>query len=326
VSWGLITEDWRVKLLALGLAVLMLGAVAFSQNPPTTNHLTVGVSYTVPPNIILINPPTKQDVTYSGLADVISHVNASNLIATVDATRALPGAAVRLNVVARSLDPRVQVVQPPPIAVQVDTRQVREVPVQVAARAGPGWSLTKSAAICPGTVSPNPCKVHFDGPVLWETNLTATATLPGLVNVGTIDSPNQPVVLSNSTGIIDLTSCRTQPCVNLDVTSVNLHIEATPGASSSTVPLLDAPPSHGPPNGYRVTGITINPITVIINGDPAVLGKIRNLILPAVDLSSSTSDAQFQVQIPYPAGTSGSVAIATVTYSISRNPAVPPSP
>ena len=326
MSLGLLTDDWRMKLLALGLAVLMLGAVAFSQNPPTTNHLTLIIGYTVPPSIILINPPTKTDITYTGLADVISHVNSSNLTASVDATRALPSAAVRLNIVARATDPRVTVQQPPPIVVQVDTRQVRELPVQVAARAASGYSLTKQVAICPGTIAPNPCKVHFDGPVTWETSLTATATLPGVVNVSTIDSPNQPVSLSNSNGAIDLTACRTQPCANLDVTSVNLHIEATPGASSSTVPLLDAPPSHGPPAGYRVTGITINPITVVVNGDPAVLGRIQRITLPAIDLSSSTSDATFQVQISYPSGTSGAVAIATVTYSISRNPNVSPSP
>ena len=34
MNLNLITEDWRLKLLAFGLAVLMLGAVAFSQNPP----------------------------------------------------------------------------------------------------------------------------------------------------------------------------------------------------------------------------------------------------------------------------------------------------
>ena len=129
MSLGLLTDDWRMKLLALGLAVLMLGAVAFSQNPPTTNHLTLIIGYTVPPSIILINPPTKTDITYTGLADVISHVNSSNLTASVDATRALPSAAVRLNIVARATDPRVTVQQPPPIVVQVDTRQVRELPV-----------------------------------------------------------------------------------------------------------------------------------------------------------------------------------------------------
>src|SRR5207237_7344361 len=72
MSWGLVTEDWRLKLLGLGLAILMLGAVAFSQNPPTQKTLTVGINYTVPPNIVLINPPTKVNETYSGLARVIA--------------------------------------------------------------------------------------------------------------------------------------------------------------------------------------------------------------------------------------------------------------
>ena len=326
MSWSLVTNEWRLKLLALGLGVLMLGAVAFSQNPPTTGNLTVPLNYTVPPNIILINPPTKTNITYSGLADVIKNVNASNLFASVDATRALPGAAVRLNIVAKSTDPRVQVQNPPPIVVQVDTRQVRELTVQVVARAAPGWSVTKTAAICPGAASPNPCKVHFDGPVSWETNLVAAASLSPQINTGTLDTPNQPVTLTNSTGVIDLTACRTQPCAALDVNNVNLHVEAAAGASSSTVPLVDATPSHGPPQGYRVTGITIVPVTIVISGDPAAVGRVLRITLPPVDLSNSTSDATFQVAIPYPNGVSGSVANATVKYSISRNPNVSPSP
>ncbi len=40
---NLITDDWRLKLLAVGLAVLMLGAVAFAQNPPTTKSFTVPI-------------------------------------------------------------------------------------------------------------------------------------------------------------------------------------------------------------------------------------------------------------------------------------------
>ena len=326
MNWGLITDSWRLKLLAVGLAVLMLGAVAFSQNPPTTKSLTVSLNYTVPPNIILINPPTKTTVTYSGLADVISRVDSSNLVASVDATRALPGSAVSLNVTARPLLSGVSVQQPPPIAVQVDTRQVRELPVVVVARAAPGWSVNKTLAICPGATIPNPCKVHFDGPVSWETNIAASASLPGQVNVGTIDSPNQPVQVSNSNGLIDLTSCRTQPCATVDVIAVNLHIEASPGASSSTVPLVDATPTHPPPSGYRVTGISITPVTVIISGEPALLGRIQRIALDAVDLSKSTSDATFSIQIRYPDGISGSVSIATVKYSISANPNVSPSP
>lgn len=322
MSWGLITDSWRLKLLSLGLAVLMLGAVAFSQNPPTTNSLTIGLTYSVPPGLILINPPSKTTVTYSGLADVIKNVNSTNLIATVDASHASPGSGVKLIVSARDLLLDVKVQNPPPIAVDIDTYQTKELQVQVNARSAPGWSLTKTAAQCPAS----PCVVQFGGPAGWEKNMTASVTFPGVVNVSSSDSLNQLIQVQNSNGLLDLTTCRTQPCATLDVLAASIHVEAVAGSTSSTVALLDSPPSHAPPNGYRVTAISITPNTVIISGDPVALGRIRNITLPPVDLSRYTADATFTVAIPYPDGTTGSVANATVKYSISANPNVSPSP
>lgn len=326
MSWSLITNEWRLKLLALGLGVLMLGAVAFSQNPPTVKTVDVAPSYTVPPNIVLLNPPTKITVTLRGLADSLSHADASNVTATIDATRALPGSNVKLAVVASTTVSNVNPQNPPPIVVNVDTRQVQEVPVQVVAHAAPGWSITKTNALCPGSTTPNPCKVHFDGPLSWEKNLVASVTLAQPIQTGTLEAPNQSIVLSNSNGTIDLNSCRTQPCAVLDVNSVNVHVEAAAGASSSTVPLVDAPPTHGPPAGYRVTDVTITPVTVVITGDPAAVGRVQRIVLDGVDLSGSTSDATFQVSINYPSGTNGTVQTATVKYSISKNPNVTPGP
>ncbi|TMF49204.1 MAG: hypothetical protein E6I21_12055 [Chloroflexi bacterium] len=325
MNLGLITDSWRLKLIAFGLAVLMLGVLAFSQNQPTTRSLAVGLNYTVPPNIILIDPPAKTTVTYSGLADVISHVNESNLIASVDATRALPGSAVKLNVTAKPLIQDVQVLTPAPIAVRVDTLQKVEVSVQVNARAAPGWSIdpSKTLATCPKEQGANPCKLHFTGPVSWENNLRAVTSAPGQV-VGTNNYLNQGVQLLNASGPLDL-SVRTVPTPTIDVASVDIHVEAFAGTTSASVPLVDSQPSHPPPQGYRVTGIAITPLLVTISGDPAVLLRVRNIVLPAMDLGNRTSDATFQVQIPYPNGVTGDAQTATVKYSISANPNVSPS-
>ena len=334
MSWGLLTEDWRLKLLGLGLAILMLGAVAFSQNPPTQKTLTVGINYTVPPNIVLINPPTKVNVTYSGLAEVIAQVNPSNLTASVDATRALPGTAVKLNIVARTLIQNVAVTQPAPIVVNIDTFQTKPIPLSVVAPTAAGWAISKAIELWPT----NPCTtVNFTGPVSGETYLAASATNP--VTMGdsasgcsglacTHEAPNQTVVLRNSSGVLDLSSPKsaTVPTSTLDIPVVNLHVEAVAGITSSTVPLVVAPPAQPPPPGYQITAVSIAPLTVVVSGDPAALGRMQRIMLPGVDLSKSTSDVTFQIAIPYPKGTTGSVAIATVVYSISRNPQVTPSP
>lgn len=330
MSWGLITDDWRLKLLALGLAILMLGAVAFSENPATTGSVTVQPSYSVAPNLVLINPPTRITVSYTGLADVIQSMNSSHMVVTVDAAHASPGSGVKLNVVARSLVQGVTPTQPPPIAVTVDTLAGVDLPVSVSASAATGWSIDTSntKAICPGSPKPNPCTVHFTGPQSWEKGLQAYVVYPSQVNVGTIDSPGYNIQLKNDTGLVDLTSIVTQPPAGLDVATASVHIVAKPGSTSSTVPLLDSPPSHGPPSGYRITAITITPeLVTITSPDPAVIGKVHSITLFPVDLSKSTSDATFQVTIPYPDGVSGTVAKATVVYSISPNPAVTsPSP
>jgi hypothetical protein len=322
MSWHLITNEWRLKLLAFALAVLMLGAVALSQNPPTIKTITIPLNFAVPPNLVLINPPAKTTVTYSGLADVISRVDTSNMVATANATGELPGSAVRLNIDATTTVRGVAVQAPPPIAVTIDTYQAVELPVVVNARAANGWSLdpSKTLATCPGTPSPSPCKVHFVGPVSWENNLRAVATFPGDV-VGVSNSLNQQITLQNSSGTLDL-SVRTVPASSLDVTAVNLHAESVAGTTSASVPLIAAPPSKPPPAGYRLTGVTITPLTVTISGAAAVLQRVRNITLPPDDLSGSTSDVTFEVGINYPNGVTGSVATATVRYSISRDPNV----
>jgi YbbR domain-containing protein len=328
MSWGIITEDWRLKLLAVGLAVLMLGAVAFSQNPPTTGTQTVGLTYAnIPPDLILLSPPSSAVVSYSGVADQVIKANhcQSCFTATVDVAHARPGINVQLDVIAHSTIPGadLNVQNPPPITVTIDQyAQGKELQVQVSAHAAPGWSITKTAASCPNT----PCVVHFSGPQSWLKNMSATVTYPGAVNVGSIDSPNQPIQLTNANGLVDLNTCRTDPCAFLDTLLASIHVEAVPGSNSSTVVLLDSPPSHPPANGYRVTGVTITPNTVTITGDPTTIGKYRTIMLPAIDLSGRTSDTTFQVAIPYPDGVSGSVSQATVKYSISPNPAVSPSP
>jgi YbbR domain-containing protein len=323
MSWKIITDDWRLKLLALGLAVLMLGAVAFSQNPPTSKQLGVGISYTNANNnpVVLINPPGNVPVTVRGLADLIAIVGPDNLTATVDISHAKPGSGQRFNVVVTPTIRGLTADPPAPIVLDIDTLTTTELTVHVKANAAPGWGIT-------GTPTSNPSTVHFTGPARWMTNLQAYASYPGLVAATSANSLNQPIQLQNNTGSVDYNSCGKVllPACSLDVTNVSLHVDAAAGVTTSSVPLLILPWTLGPANGYQVTQITITPNTVILSGDPVQLAKIHNITLPAIDLNGRTSDATFTINIPYPDGFSGNVTTATVKYSISARPAVSPSP
>jgi YbbR domain-containing protein len=320
---SLITDDWRIKLLAVGLAVLMLGAVAFSQNPPTTKSFTVPISYQVGPDLVLINPPTTTTVTVRGLADLIATTKPESIVALVDASKAHPGPDVQLNVVAKSLVTGVNPVQnPPPFAVNIDRLSVSTLTVQVVDHAAADWEVTKADALCPTT----PCVVHFSGPASWEVNLKAVAVFPNPISNSSYDVLTWPVTLQQGNTALDPGRfLQTVPLSGLDTLSVSLHIEARTGTTSRSVALVDSAPIHPPPAGYHVTGVVIAPVTVVLTGPADKLALVQNLSLPPVDLSSSTTNATFSVQIPFPAGMSGSVAVAKITYLISANPVVSPS-
>jgi YbbR domain-containing protein len=321
---NLITDDWRLKLLAIGLAVLMLGAVAFSQNPPTTKSFTVPISYQVGPDLVLINPPFTTTVTVRGLADQLATTKAESIVAVVDATKANPGPDVQLDVVAKSLVNGVTPVQnPPPFAVNIDRLSQSTLTVQVVDHAAADWEVTKADALCPTT----PCVVHFSGPASWEVNLKAVAVFPNPISNSSYDVLTWPVTLQQGTTTLDPGRfLQTVPISKLDTLNVSLHIEARTGTTSRSVALVDSPPVHPPPAGYHVTGVVIAPVTVVLTGPADRLALVQNLSLPPVDLSSSTANASFSVQIPFPTGMSGSVAVAKITYLISANPVVSPSP
>lgn len=321
MSW--ITDDWRLKLLALGLAVLMLGALAFSQNPPTFKTLSKNIDYVVPSGLMVINPPSKATVTVQGLADTIGSLTANSLVVTADLSRATPGPNVNVTPVAKLLVGGVTISVPPaPIALFIDQRAAVKLAVTVRTPSvTAGWEVTKAEARCPST----PCTVTFDGPVSIETNLKAYADFTSPVQNSSYDRLTQPVVLEQNGSPIDLKklSANTVPSANLDIETASIHVEAKTGTTSRQVVLIDSPPSHAPPACYRVTNVVVDPVTVVEIGTPDALGQATTLVLAAVDLSNATSDTTFRVTIPYPDGVTGNVLIARVTYSISRNPNCP---
>ncbi|HLQ16125.1 MAG TPA: YbbR-like domain-containing protein [Candidatus Eisenbacteria bacterium] len=322
---NLITEDWRLKLLALGLALLMLGAVAFAQNPVTQKVLRdVSIAYTVSPDIVVIDPPTKTNVTVTGLADALAIVNSRNVAASFDLSKTLPGTNTHVNLVVRPLIANVKVQDPVvPYVLNIDTLKAVSlaVDVRLTARPVPGWAWTKKEAQCPNA----PCKVVFTGPASWETNLLAYADFTNPVQTDSVNVPAIQVVLYQNTQPLDLTK-NTVPAISLDPSTVQVRVDAKPGTSSRQVVLIDAPPIRGPAPGYRITDVKVDPVTVVISGPPDTLTGIAFITLPAVDLGGATSSRTFQIPIPYREGITGPVAIARVIYTIAPNPAVSPSP
>jgi YbbR domain-containing protein len=330
MSWNIFTDDWRLKLLALGLAVLMLGAVAFSQNPPNYKDLlNVQIIYNIAPDgpIVVVNPPTTAKVRVTALADVLQSVTPLSVAAIFDLTKASVGPQQRVNLSVKAVDTRVTVQNPVvPYSLNIEKRVALKLEVHPRApRVAPGWKLLQTRAQCPGADAAAVCQANFTGPESYQKNLQAYVDYTTEV-AGSFTVPNLPVILEQSGQRFDLAAHRTVPDMTLDPLSVNMLIDAASVIQTRQMTLIDAQPAHGPAPGYRVTNVTVSPITVVVRGSPEALARITatTITLPQIDLGGRTSDYTATVQITYPDGTDGPVKNAKVTYSIAPNPNASP--
>ena len=319
---SLITESWRLNLLAVGLAALMLGAVAFSQ--VNTHAIQVNMTYNnLPPNLVLIAPVAQITLTVSGPNDLL--LTPSSVTAAADVAHVKKGSAISVPIQVHATDPRIAWQAPAPVTVNVDN--IASLPLDIQVRTpftAVGWAVTSAVARCGNSV--DACKVTFSGPTSVATGLTAYVTVSDQIQAGTTDSLNQTVQFEQNGRPIDVTKLQTLPEITISPSTVTAHVEATRGTASSQVTLVDDTPTRRPPAGYRVTGVRIDPLSVLCSGPGDAIANLTSITLPAVDLGTSTSTATFNVKIPLPAGVTCSVLSAKITYSISQNPNVQPTP
>ncbi|HEV2035476.1 MAG TPA: CdaR family protein [Candidatus Dormibacteraeota bacterium] len=318
----LITESWRLKLLALALAVVMLGAVAFSQS--NTRTIQVNMTYNnLPPNLALVGQIDRISVTVLVPNDFV--LNPSSVTASADLTHVKKGSAISVPIHVTPTDLRIAVQAPPPITVNVDN--IASLPLDIQVRTpftAVGWAVTKAVAECGNTI--DACKVTFTGPLALAAGLTAFVTVSDRIQAGTTDSLNQTVQFEQNGRPVDLTKLQTLPQITINPSTVTAHVEAKRGTSSTQLTLVDDAPTRRPPTGYRVTDITVAPLSVLCTGPADAIANLTSITLPAVDLGSSTSTVSFNVRIPFPAGVTCGVATARITYVISQNPNVNPTP
>jgi YbbR domain-containing protein len=319
---SLITESWRLKLLAVALAALMLGAVAFSQ--VNTKTIQVNMTYNnLPPGLVLVAPIVQISLTVSGPNDLL--LTPSSVTAAADLTHVKKGSAISVPIQVHATDIRIAWQAPAPVTVNVDN--IASLPLDIQVRTpltAVGWAVTSAVARCGNSL--DACKVTFSGPTSVAAGLTAFVTVSDQIQAGTTDSLNQTVNFEQNGRPIDVTKLQTLPEITISPSTVTAHVEATRGTASTQVTLVDDTPTRRPPAGYRVTSIRIDPLSVLCTGPGDAIANLNTITLPVVDLGTSTSNASFNVKIPLPAGVTCNVLSAKITYLISQNPNVLPTP
>lgn len=331
MSW--IVAHWRLKLLSLLLTLGLLGAVAFSENPPVVTNVSVHISYiNQPATLVLVHPPKSIDVRVVGLRDAVERYRSAAAGVTVDLTHAKVGADQSYTATPivdtpgvtasdSSIPIRLTIEELKTVTLDIEVRTPKKVPgidvipERTYATCGNGQvhcQVTVSAAT--GIVDGLHAFVNYD--VSIDTANTQT-------------SPNEPILFEKNGQEVRLSRADTIKLPAWTPDNVTVQVVSQGGNQTKTVALI-VRPIGSQACGYSLTGMDIQPSAfVTVTGPPDAVARIGSSItLDPVSIAGLTASQTFTRPV-----NTGSDQVTAVPASVRVNVGVgqsfscsPPTP
>jgi hypothetical protein len=332
MSW--VISNWRLKLLALGLAVGLLTAVAFSENPVSVTSVSAAVDYdNKDPAIVVINPLLRTTVNVFGVSTAVDPLKANfpNGVRFRVDLRGLtqPVAQRTFFATPKTLPPGVswngdQV----PLTVGIDVTDSKSYDIQVRTPfVTPGFKvlLDKDAQGKPQTYAScgtqQVCQVKVTAPSSVLSGLNAFVQIGDPQNPisGTsVESPTQPVRFEQNGRAIDLAKFNSLPLPIVDPSIVNVHVTLQQSQVTRQA-AVKATVTGRPACGYGISSITFTPDAFIsITGPADKVAKLDSITLgQAIDVTNATASIRSQQTIPTD-GFTANPGQVTVVVSVQR--------
>jgi YbbR domain-containing protein len=281
-------NNWPLKLAAVGLATLMYGGLALSQN---TQQYTGGIQVqpvNVPPDtFILTGPDPVTTIRYFAPGIPVA---ASSFVATVD-LQGVPatGSFVTVPIDVKALDERIRILgyEPSLARIQLDEVIEKDVPVRVEH----------------GTVP--------DGLTLGETTVvpkTVTITGPKSV-VSTVAAVRATVIVQAPPIDID----QDVPLVPIDqLGNAVSPVDVKPSTARVTLPVFSDQQSRtlpvnpiitgNPAAGFEIESVTVDPLTALVAGDADDLAKLSQVDTDPIPMTGVSADQSVEVGLALPTG------------------------
>lgn len=310
-------RNWQLKALGLFIAATTWTVVAYAGNPPTAESFKgIVLEHGQPPSgLVLIKEPAPVTVTVRGLQSSLASFHKESLHAVIDLSGAHKGSnllPVRVRVDSPDQSVVFAAVDPDNAEVVLDQLATVQRTVDVRVRGTPNSCCAAAA----GTATPG--TVTLQGPA----QQLETAIAYVVANVdgqGTAVQQTLQVQLQGPDGkpLAEVTSQPAQVIVRVDITAVKQDRPA--GINPVLTGQLAA--------GYHIVDELPSPLTVEIEGEPAVITTIHFIDTDPINISGATSDIIATVSLRPPAGvvvlTRGPF---TVHIVIAPNPVVKASP
>ena len=321
---GFVKRNWRLKLLAIVLAIVSWAGVVLATNPPGTRSVSIAVpqppslDVSLPAGYLLTQAIPNLAVDITGTENHLSSFSKSSLQVTVDydAIRAVGAhvpAAIRLPVRITNTDPNIDLDDPPTsIEAQVDSSGSASEPVEVVVSHAPP----------PG----------YQDSTMQATPATVTATGPEHELVGIVIK-TLPIDLSNQRANFPASTIKVYPYssqgryladVNLTPASVNVSITVV-GVDTTRTSSVVLGDITGAADGTPV--FTYSPMTVTLTGSQDLINgaSLATVTTGGIDVAGQIGTVTYKVPIETPTGITANPSTVTVTVTVTPLPTPTPA-
>ena len=312
-----LSRNFRLKALALGVALVCWTVVVYASNPPDTRTFNVPVPSDNLPSQFKLDPdPGPISIRIRGTRDHLDAFQSSSLTVQAAFDRVKEKGAQDVPLTITNSDRNVELDQPPTsVRVSVDANSSVSVPVTVNITAEPpaGYGYDSKNT----TVSPPAVTVY--GPSQKLQDLHAFVDV-SLASARTTFQSNPKVVLYQG-------PTRSKRVSYLDVEPVGVTV--TVQVQSFKVPRTSAvvPNLVGSPGTNRiVSAISVSPQYVVLFGPQELLNNLDRVTTDPIRLTGLLNTVRETVHVTVPTGVQADPGQVTVTITITVLPAPTAAP
>jgi YbbR domain-containing protein len=312
---GFIRRNWKLKVLCFFIAFVTWVGVVYAGNPPETKVISVPVPQSpanLPPTYVLVHSINDVVVRVGGDQNTLDSLNPAVLTVNVDWAAVNRAGTYSIPIAITNTDPNIELIgAPTSVQVDLDVLISKSVPVNVQITAPPPVGFQS------GNQLATPTTVVVIGP---------QRELAGIVARVTVNLSNQKANFQEQLPVLvyDDKSVRLNN-VGVQPTDVSVSITITEDVTNRTVAVM--PRTEGSPSpGEYLTGIVVNPLTVVATGPLNLLNTLDSVATPPIPLAGITGSYTLTVTIVAPPGVTLSTNRVTITIEMGTVPTPPPTP
>jgi YbbR domain-containing protein len=304
-----VTRNWPLKLGSVVLATFLYAGLVLSQNAQVWPGTIPIVKTNQPISAVLLsNLGNVTNIRYFAPTDVADRLNGSSFTATVDLSTATPLAGTPFSTVqvhVQAADPRVQILDfdPQVVQVQLDPLISKSVPIKVD-EGTPATGLQPQNPV----LSVNSATISGPASVV---SLATAAIARVVIQPSGLDVDQEVPLVA-----VDALNNVLSP-VGIEPQTVRVQIRV--GVQQSRTVPVNPKFSGAPSSGVQVSGVTVNPAAVTIEGDADALSTLASIDTGTIDLTGASADITRAVNLVLPAGIT-SLGSGTVSVTVHLTP------